>query len=451
MWPSLSGMASSIVGSMDYESLGSILVVVIAAILIVAWMPVKTLKGMRRASEHRQDRLSTSLHLVGREDGRRFGDAGSPLVKGLVMQHKQQDSASRREAERVRRIRQLRRQAARRRSLLVLSLLLVTALVAGLSFVFRYSLLYCLIPLALAVVVLGFGVHASAQARAWEDRLARRRSAREPGGPSHVHQAHPVSGKVGQGRPDRAAAPSPRDVHREQTSDESATGVMDEGEIRKALNRSKTEQMAALKARRARQAKAVRKDEAGSDRDGRSQGAAERTRSATDPAGLAADLSASQSTSSQSQPAQTSPIGKEEASGADPVDDETYELARISPSPALDAFEMAASQDLISFSLGPASDRSSSQAEGPQSREIKSTRQVAQARPVDDGRGEEGPADTDGQRDSERAGSPDGKDRPADFHRREVEAEVEAPEGSDDSLSIGVEAILARRGATGRH
>ena len=43
---------------MGYESLSTVVVLVIVAIIIVVWLPVRTANGMKRVDEHRQDRYS---------------------------------------------------------------------------------------------------------------------------------------------------------------------------------------------------------------------------------------------------------------------------------------------------------------------------------------------------------------------------------------------------------
>ena len=469
---------------MVYESLSSIMVLVIAVILVLGWLPFRTVKGMKRASEHRQDRLSTSLHMVGREDGMRFCDRQSRTVKGLVMQQGQQDGNRRSQAQRIKQIRQLRRAAIRRRRILVLALLVVTLLVAGLSFPLGYSPWFTLIPLALVIVVLAAGAHASAQARAWERNLAQRRARQRR------QQAAGLTKDKTSGRPGQT---------KNEGRTETATDVLDQGEIRRTLAQAKADQQAALKARRHNSAKPAKstvnsskaKGSAGSVKSTKKTAAqtghASNSRSvakkaserppakqtdsgstASKPATTksskaqktaskptapkssvsksAASKSAVRPTAPESVPAQSASArtdrsgsvsesaGKEHpspSSTAKAQDDATNELERISPSPALDAFGMAAGQDLISFSLGSArgegsgKDGRNSEDEGPHSLEIKSTRQVSVARPP------EKKKKTDG--------------RPDDFHKRELQAQVEAPDRSEDSLSIGVEAILARR------
>ena len=470
---------------MVYESLSSIVVLVIAVILVLGWLPFRTVKGMKRASEHRQDRLSTSLHMVGREDGMRFCDRQSRTVKGLVMQQGQQDGNRRSQAQRVKQIRQLRRAAIRRRRILVVTLLVVTLLVAGCSFLMDYSPWFTLIPLALVVVVLAAGAHASAQARAWERNLAQRRARQRRQQAASLTKSK-TSGKPGQAK--------------NEGRTETATDVLDQGEIRRTLAQAKADQQAALKARQHNSAKPANptvgssktQGSAGSakstgksaaqtghttNRPSDAKKAPERTpakqavsrpkaskpataksstaqkaaskpaapkssvdKSAASPQSASVQSAAAQSSKSGSVPAsagnehpassaQSSASGGS-SSSAKAQDDATNELKRINPSPALDAFGMAAGQDLISFSLGSAHDEGTdgdgrnSEDEGPHSLEIKSTRQVSVARPPEKKK-------ADGQ--------------PDDFHKREMQAQVEVPDRSEDSLSIGVEAILARR------
>ena len=459
---------------MVYESLSSIVVLVIAVILVLGWLPFRTVKGMKRASEHRQDRLSTSLHMVGREDGMRFCDRQSRTVKGLVMQQGQQDGNRRSQAQRIKQIRQLRRAAIRRRRILVLALLVITLLVAGCSFLVDYSPWFTLIPLALVVVVLAAGAHASAQARAWERNLAQRRARQRRQQAASLTKSK-TSGKPGQAKSEGRT--------------ETATDVLDQGEIRRTLAQAKADQQAALQARQHNSSKPANpavgssktQGSAGSvkstgkaaaqtghatSRPSAAKKASDRTpakqaasrpkaskpattksstaaKAASKPAApkSSVDKSAASKPAARSAAAQSGKSGPVSASvgNARPAssaqDDATNELKRISPSPALDAFGMAAGQDLISFSLGSASgegsdmDGKKSEDEGPHSLEIKSTRQVSVARPPEKKQADQKKADK----------------RPDDFHKQEMQAQVEVPDRSEDSLSIGVEAILARR------
>lgn len=459
---------------MVYESLSSIVMVVIAAILVLAWLPGRTVRGMKRASEHRQDKLSTSLHMVGEQDGMRFGDAGPQTAKGLVMQQKQQDKASLGEAQRIRRVRQMRREAIRRRRILVVSLLVVTALVAGFSFPMEYSFWFMLIPLALTVMVLIAGAHASAQARAWEANLARRKALQR--------RQRAASLTKGGGRPSGRAAVSPADGGESVGSpSEIATDVLDQQEINRTIAKAREDKRAALSARKRKtenMAANTGTGEKGATKGGKTPSADAKIADRSERRGGVRDAAERNSTSSAEKAGQPAGAGKtgkaarkagkgtvslrgqqvnlESFTAAAPAQvsgdagqDATHELERIKPSPALDAFEMAASQDLISFSLGSPRNGSMPESEGPQSLEIKSTRQVSKAEPAK--------AETRGKKagkrkNADRAGktgtgsSEKGRvDMPKDFHQREMEADVEVPKQSSDSLSIGVEAILARR------
>ena len=460
------------------------MVLVIAVILVLGWLPFRTVKGMKRASEHRQDRLSTSLHMVGREDGMRFCDRQSRTVKGLVMQQGQQDGNRRSQAQRIKQIRQLRRAAIRRRRILVLALLVITLLVAGCSFLVDYSPWFTLIPLALVVVVLAAGAHASAQARAWERNLAQRRARQRRQQAASLTKSK-TSGKPGQAKSEGRT--------------ETATDVLDQGEIRRTLAQAKADQQAALQAKQRNSSKpanpavgssktqgsagSVKSTEKAAAQTGHATSrpyaakkASDRTpakqaasrpkaskpattksstaaKAASKPAAPkssedksaaskpAARSASPQSASVQSAAAQSGKSGPVSASvgNARPAssaqDDATNELKRISPSPALDAFGMAAGQDLISFSLGSASgegsdmDGKKSEDEGPHSLEIKSTRQVSVARPPEKKQADQKKADK----------------RPDDFHKQEMQAQVEVPDRSEYSLYICVEYILARR------
>ena len=128
--------------------------------------------------------------------------------------------------------------------------------------------------------------------------------------------------------------------------------------------------------------------------------------------------------------------------------DATTELDEVRPARALDAFEVAASQDLISFTLGEPRNGFDVRPEAPESLEIRSTRQVAKAVPV-----EEEPADAQSEPAAqEEPVAQDAQDDVAEsegvsFHDAEVAAQVEAPVATSESLGTGLETILARRGA----
>ena len=160
----------------------------------------------------------------------------------------------------------------------------------------------------------------------------------------------------------------------------------------------------------------------------------------------------------------------------DAAADATSELASVRPARALDVFDMATSQDLISFTLGGEHNADNA----PESLEIKSTRQVSKAEPVepavaeklidearavkaaDDAKaadagkavGAGNAVDTESEQrdDADTNVATDAGDEAANaaqraaFHESEERADVEAPAATTDSLGAGLDSILARRG-----
>ena len=141
---------------MGYESLSTVVVLVILMVIAVGWLPRRTVNSMKKVAEHRQDRYSSSLHLVDADSGTRFSDEHTPQPKGAIMQRAQTSTTTPTTAK-VAHIRELRRAAVRRRRILALSLLLITVLVLVLSMVLPFSALFALIPGVLLAVVLAFG------------------------------------------------------------------------------------------------------------------------------------------------------------------------------------------------------------------------------------------------------------------------------------------------------
>ena len=138
---------------MGYESLSTVVVLVIVVIIMAGWLPTRTVKGMRKVAEHREDRYSSSLHLVDKDSGTRFSDERTPPAKGIIMQSDHTRGAKY-SSEHIARVRQLRRAAIRRRRIIVITLLAITVLVLGISFPLKFSPLFALIPAALLAVVL---------------------------------------------------------------------------------------------------------------------------------------------------------------------------------------------------------------------------------------------------------------------------------------------------------
>ena len=230
---------------------------------------------------------------------------------------------------------------------------------------------------------------------------------------------------------------------------------MERREIRQALHRARIEQDRALAAREARQkAHAMAASENGRhDVDAASEQPEAAGTSAVQPEprqDSVAQPSADESATNVVEPADSHAEVVVEEGSAPSGGDMTTELDRVHPAAALDAFEVAASQDLISFSLGEPRNGVDRHAPAPESLEIKSTKQVAKAVPAlvaeqpatVDG-GDAGQADADA---TVAAVMDDASVNDTDaFHQTEVRSSVDAPDASSDSLGTGLEAILARR------
>lgn len=156
---------------MGYESVSTLLVVIVIVALLFGWLPKLTVKSMKNMLEHRGDRYSSSLHLVDEWSNSHICDDAGTFVEGARMQPTEQKTVM--TAEHVRRVRALRKAAVRRRRILVLSLLAITLLVLVVSFSGLYSPAFALIPFALLAFVIFCGINASKSAREWEARVKR--------------------------------------------------------------------------------------------------------------------------------------------------------------------------------------------------------------------------------------------------------------------------------------
>lgn len=397
---------SPILDGMGYESLSTVVVLVIVIIAIAVWLPARTANGMKRAAEHRQDRYSPSLRIVEAEDGRRFGDIEPYQAKGAAMPASTQ--SARLTTEHIAHIRELRRESIRRRQILVASLLAVAIVVFALAFIVHYSPLFALIPLALTAAVLAMGANAARQARQWERRVSRYEQKKTSATPARQGQIDsPAKNHAAE-----FAAPAV------QTSraDDAATEVMEQRQIRRVLHDAEVEQA---------KAKALREAQAKADREAAAPQAADHSEAET-----------------------PSLTVRDERDAHDSVaDDATSELASVQPARALDVFDMATSQDLISFSLG--ADHAEDNA--PESLEIKSTRQVSKATPaepemvnklIDEAKAVKASDDAS----AAKAQADHSAAQPESFHEHEERAEVQAPVATSESLSVGLDSILARRG-----
>ena len=477
---------------MGYESLSTVVVLVIVAIIIVVWLPVRTANGMKRVDEHRQDRYSPSLHIVDAENGRRFGDIKPHKAKGAAMPAS--TPSARLTSEHIAHVRELRRAAIRRRQILAVCLLAITVLVFAVSFPLHFSPLLALIPFVLLLLLLVLGANASRQARQWERKVVRYERAHSGTGWSKKPSAESKDSKrVNKAEP-VAAVTAPA----EQIED-AVTEVMEQRQIRCALRDAEIEQAKAKALRQSAAAYQAAGEHARQpDKSDTAQSAADKP--AAEPSAMvdeSADRkSAAETSESSAAPdasARTDKSTKSDKSVAPRVEpsltvrderderddaaaDATSELASVRPTRALDVFDMATSQDLISFTLGGEHNADNA----PESLEIKSTRQVSKAEPVepavaeklidearavkaaDDAKaadagkavGAGNAVDTESEQrdDADTNVATDAGDEAANaaqraaFHESEERADVEAPAATTDSLGAGLDSILARRG-----
>lgn len=477
---------------MGYESLSTVVVLVIVAIIIVVWLPVRTANGMKRVDEHRQDRYSPSLHIVDAENGRRFGDIKPYKAKGAAMPAS--TPSARLTPEHIAHVRELRRAAIRRRQILAVCLLAITVLVFAVSFPLHFSPLLALIPFVLLLLLLLLGANASRQARQWERKVVRYERTHSGTGWSKKPSAESKDSKRVNKTEPVAAVTAPA----EQIED-AVTEVMEQRQIRCALRDAEIEQAKAKALRQSAAAyqaageHAKQPDKSDTAQSAADTPAAEPSAMVDESADRKSAAETSESSAAPDASARTDKSTKSDKSVAPRVEpsltvrderderddaaaDATSELASVRPTRALDVFDMATSQDLISFTLGGEHNADNA----PESLEIKSTRQVSKAEPVepavaeklidearavkaaDDAKaadagkavGAGNAVDTESEQrdDADTNVATDAGDEAANaaqraaFHESEERADVEAPAATTDSLGAGLDSILARRG-----
>lgn len=480
---------------MGYESLSTVVVLVIVAIIIVVWLPVRTANGMKRVDEHRQDRYSPSLHIVDAENGRRFGDIKPHKAKGAAMPAS--TPSARLTSEHIAHVRELRRAAIRRRQILAVCLLAITVLVFAVSFPLHFSPLLALIPFVLLLLVLVLGANASRQARQWERKVVRYERAHSGTGWSKKPSAESKDSKrVNKAEP-VAAVTAPAKELSEHVED-AATEVMEQRQIRRALRDAEIEQAKAKALRQSAAAYQAAEEHAKqSEKSDIAQSAADKP--AAEPSAMV-DESADRKSAAETSESSATPDAsvrtdksiesdksvaprvepsltvRDERDDAAAAADATSELVSVRPARALDVFDMSTSQDLISFTLGGEHNADNA----PESLEIKSTRQVSKAEPVepavaeklidearavkaaDDAKAADAgkavsagnAVDTESEQrdDADTNAATDADDEAANaaqraaFHESEERADVEAPAATTDSLGAGLDSILARRG-----
>lgn len=473
---------------MGYESISTLLLVIIVIALLFGWLPKLTLKSMKTMLEHSEDRYSSSLHLVDEWTNSHMCDDANKFAEGASMQPAKQNIKMITQ-EHIRKVRQLRRDSIRRRRILVSLLFVLTLVVLFTGFSGLYSPLFALIPFALFSTVIYFGIKASKAAREWESRVKRGEISvykksrgigesaassasvsasasdsyeefahdnenelahsdcvdsnyeleRENSGNSRENTSENIQNNVENSNDNISENSSENSCN---VDDSVATSVMEKREIRIALHRSMQEKKRALESRGIVAENYV-----------------DLENGVSTPAvsGVSADSASAEDVQDS---VDSSVSQNNEQSSSDPNNsrdlihsDLTDEINTVRASRGLDVFDLATaslcvdssseplkSHDLISFSLGSSSKKddsnntNNSESYAPESLEIKSTKQVAKAVPVE----------------SKVANllntSEPNRDSIASKNNSCDEVVVEAPERTEDSLgSADLLEVLARR------
>lgn len=438
---------------MNLDSLASVVLWVTIALVILGIQPWKTFAAMGKAIEHHDDRYSTRMRIVN-VDELGYMAACDDCEKGTAMLSP--TNASIMDDVYVARVRAERRKAIGRRRILVLALAVITVVTLVVAVVAHFSPAFALIPAGLEAAVLWLGTRAAKSARAWEARVAQSRQRQrelQTRNQAHLTAHAPVS------EPSTYSGSAYQDdvregvqVHVEAQDDEPATDVLSSEAIAGTIEQARQDRAAALRARRAMQLasqqeasfKHTEQQSAAVDERQPSAQSAEHTRDVVESEQTVANTNNAAADVQEQEVTQGSA-----AQGQDSVDDNTHELASIQPAHALDAFEMAVNQDLISFSLGAPRNGEDVPTAEPQSLPIVSLKQVAQAVPVD---GDEVAAVAQEQTQDADSGVVDEAETASEDATEHAVAnlvadpvEVEAPAASVESLGADVDAVLARR------
>ena len=392
---------------MGYESVSALIVLIILVALWFGWLPKRTVNGMKTMLEHREDRFSPTLHLVGEWSAARICDGTGMLAKGACMQPTQRKRTL--TPERIARIRAARRAAIRRRCVLVGALAVLTVLVFIVGCSGAFSPAFVLIPGAMLAAVLYFGSRAAKHAREWEARVAKMRA----GSLESVDLANDSlrnkslngeSLKLEASKEQSLKSEPSESVEQHSSRDDTATSVMEKGEIKVALMRAQEERNAALLAR------------------------SEATENAEN---VAEDIAENE------------------------YEEDSKEANLAVKEDSKDSAAIKNNQDLISFSLG--SDvkydlgDSVAAAKAPESLEIKSTKQVAKAIPVvkpAKSKATKSKATKSAKTSESKYAKNLQKSTSSQFHAEEQKSQVEAPASSADSLGVAnLREVLARRNA----
>lgn len=392
---------------MGYESVSALIVLIILVALWFGWLPKRTVNGMKTMLEHREDRFSPTLHLVGEWSAARICDGTGMLAKGACMQPTQRKRTL--TPERIARIRAARRAAIRRRCVLVGALAVLTVLVFIVGCSGAFSPAFVLIPGAMLTAVLYFGSRAAKHAREWEARVAKMRaesleSVDLANDSLHNKSLNGESLKLESSKEQSSKGESLESAKQHSSRDDTATSVMEKREIKVALIRAQEERNAALLAR------------------------SEATENAEN---VAEDIAEKE------------------------YEEDSKEANLAVKEDSKDSAAVKNNQDLISFSLG--SDvkydlgNSVAAVKAPESLEIKSTKQVAKAIPVvkpAKSKATKSKAAKSAKTSESKYAKNLQKSTSSQFHAEEQKSQVEAPASSADSLGVAnLREVLARRNA----
>lgn len=153
---------SFIVEGMSFQSLSGIVVAAIIVVVLAGLVPRNTMKGLKNASRHTQDKYSASLRVI--EDESYAGKDNQNSRESVIQKSYITE-------EHINRVRVLRKAGIRRRRVLVSLLIVASIIVTVCAWYFAFSFAYVAIPVALLGVVLALGIRANASARAWERKI----------------------------------------------------------------------------------------------------------------------------------------------------------------------------------------------------------------------------------------------------------------------------------------
>ncbi len=259
---------------MTFESFSGILICVVLVAFVLWWFPTHASQSMKDATRHSGDRFSESMRIID-VDAHHDETDDTPRSGGLVegISHVRdaadgspstseatviEDSSATRQSEHsaatmpqvshqksdqskghaaaeafdndtVRAIRQARHKAFKRRRIVVGALCAAAVVTFAVALVLHFSPAWTLIPVAMLAVVLGCGIHASSQARAWERRFAlykaQRRVADGGRGAFAKSSESAQSGASGEAK---GTTRPPQSSHKDQRADASARSHHDD-------------------------------------------------------------------------------------------------------------------------------------------------------------------------------------------------------------------------------